>query len=192
MFKAVVGLGNFGEIYQNTRHNIGFRFIDFLGSKFDQSPWKHEKKLGVFIKKIEFKPGENLLLIKTDGFMNQTGTPLQKVCSFFKITSSEIVILCDDITLPLSRVKISEKPGTAGHNGVSDILSKIGPGFIRFRIGIDSKPFKSMDLADYVLGKFSPQELDILSKNEQNILNDLNLLLDKGVLYAMNSVNRKV
>ncbi|MDR2812812.1 MAG: aminoacyl-tRNA hydrolase [Puniceicoccales bacterium] len=189
-FRIVIGLGNQGACYENTRHNIGFMAIDYVAKTWGYVTWKHEKTMSVFFIKIP-REGGHLFLIKSDGLMNLSGIPIAKICSFYKIPSREVVVICDDISLDIGTVKITERVGTAGHNGVGSILEKIGPGFIRFRIGIGGKQHPAMDLADHVLSKFSPEDLELLTKKMPHISDSLKLLLDKGVLSAMNTVNRR-
>jgi PTH1 family peptidyl-tRNA hydrolase len=190
-FRVVVGLGNYGALYENTRHNIGFVAIDYFAKTLGYTVWKRERAASAFSIKIPQTEG-SLLLIKSAGFMNLSGMPVAKICSFYKIPSNEVVVICDDISLDIGDIKITERVGTAGHNGVSNILEKIGPGFIRFRIGIGRKPHPEMDLADHVLSKFSAEELEILAKKMPNIGDGLKLLLDKGVSNAMNNINRRI
>ncbi|MDR1590903.1 MAG: aminoacyl-tRNA hydrolase [Puniceicoccales bacterium] len=190
-FKAIVGLGNRGILYENTRHNIGFAAIDYFAHSLGYTTWKQERAMATFSIKIPQVEG-NLLLVKPTGFMNLSGTPVAKICSFYKIPSREVVIICDDISLDVGHIKITEQVGTAGHNGVKSILEKIGPGFVRFRIGIGGKQHPEMSLADHVLSKFSAEELEILAKKMPNIGDNLKLLLDKGVSSAMNSANRRI
>ncbi|MDR3317717.1 MAG: aminoacyl-tRNA hydrolase [Puniceicoccales bacterium] len=190
-FKVVVGLGNYGVLYEHTRHNMGFIVIDSFAKALGYEIWKREKGMSVFLMKIPQLDG-SLLLIKSSGYVNQSGGPVAKVCSFYKILSQEVIIICDDITLELGNVKITERQGTAGHNGVKDILEKIGPGFIRFRVGIGQKKYPEMGLTDHVLSRFDEGEGEILAKKMPNICNDLQLLLDKGILSAMNIVNRSI
>jgi PTH1 family peptidyl-tRNA hydrolase len=191
VFKLIVGLGNRGACYENTRHNIGFAAIDCFAQTQGHTVWRHEKAMSVFSIKIPQEDG-NLLLIKSDGFMNLSGVPVAKICSFYKIFSHEVVVICDDISLDVGALKITERAGTAGHNGVGSILEKIGLGFIRFRIGIGGKQHPAMDLADHVLSKFSAEELECLAKKMPNICDSLKLLLDKGVSSAMNIVNGQI
>jgi PTH1 family peptidyl-tRNA hydrolase len=190
-FKAIIGLGNHGNEYKNTRHNIGFEIIDAFAEKFPENNWENEKKFGASLKKIKLNNNQ-LILIKSLGFMNLSGRPLAKICSFYKILPQEIIVICDDFTIDLANVKLTERSGTAGHNGVASILECIGEGFVRFRVGIGQKPIKQMPLADYVLSKFSQDEINTIVKNKENILKNLNLLLDKGVFAAMNVINRKI
>jgi PTH1 family peptidyl-tRNA hydrolase len=190
-FKAIVGLGNPGIPYENTRHNMGYIVADNFVKTLGCGTWKHERALSASLLKIPWNDGQ-LLVIRADKFINLSGESVAKVCSFFKIKSAEVVVICDDITFDLGTIKITERPGTAGHNGVRNILEKIGPGFIRFRVGIGGKKHGAMDLGDHVLGKFSAEELEILAKKMPNICDNLKLLLDKGVLSAMNIANRSI
>jgi PTH1 family peptidyl-tRNA hydrolase len=191
MFKVVIGLGNWGTPYDRTRHNVGFVVVDAFVKNRGHSAWKLEKSLAAHLLKIPQEEGA-LLVAKSAGFMNCSGDPAQKVCSFFKIQSEEVVVVCDDITLELGQTKITERPGTAGHNGVRDILEKIGPGFIRFRIGVGGKKHDAMDLADHVLSRFTSSEMEILEKKMPSICENLQLLLDKGIADAMTVVNRSI
>ncbi|MDE6576312.1 MAG: aminoacyl-tRNA hydrolase [Opitutales bacterium] len=238
--KLVVGLGNYGVQYRDTRHNIGFKVVDAFVRAFGSAEWKHERVLSALIlksppphsipsldailrareleeqrrhtapkktvenpdspaesEKVVKKPKTLPLevpwiFMKSDGFMNNSGTPVAHVCHFFKILPENVVVVCDELTLPLGEVKITDRPGTAGHNGVRDILAKIGPGFTRFRVGIGAKTHPQMDLADYVLSGFNSKENDHLTHRLPEICADLKLLLDKGPVTAMNSTNRKV
>jgi PTH1 family peptidyl-tRNA hydrolase len=189
--KIIVGLGNRGALYENTRHNIGFITIDYFAKTLGYTSWKQEKIMSAFSIKIPQTNG-HLLLVKPNTFMNLSGIPVAKICSFYKIPSSEMIVICDDISLDVGTVKITERIGTAGHNGIKSILEKIGPGFIRFRIGVGGKRHPEMDLADHVLSKFSTEEVEILTKKMPNIGDNLKLLLDKGAPSAMNIVNRRI
>ena len=166
-FKAIIGLGNHGNEYKNTRHNIGFEIIDAFAENFSENNWENNKKFGAFLKKIQLNNSQ-IILIKSTGFMNLSGRPLAKVCAFYKILPQEIVVICDDFTIDLAHVKLTERSGTAGHNGVANILECIGEGFVRFRVGIGQKPIKQMPLSDYVLSKFSQDEIDTIVKNKEN------------------------
>ncbi|MDR2371940.1 MAG: aminoacyl-tRNA hydrolase [Puniceicoccales bacterium] len=190
-FKIIVGLGNRGVLYENTRHNIGFVAIDYFAKTLGYTTWKQEKIMSALAIKIPQTDGL-LLLVKPDTFMNSSGIPIAKICSFYKIPSSKVVVICDDISLDVGTTKITERVGTAGHNGIKSILEKIGPGFIRFRIGIGGKRHPEMDLVDHVLSKFSTEEVEILAKKMPSIGDNLKLLLDKGVSNAMNIANRRI
>ncbi|MDR2806717.1 MAG: aminoacyl-tRNA hydrolase [Puniceicoccales bacterium] len=190
-FRLVVGLGNPGKLYENTRHNIGFRSVDYFTQNFAEGSWRYERAMEASIFSLPQEEGR-LLFAKSSNFMNLSGISVAKICSFFKIPSAQVVVISDDVTLDLSRVKITERPGSAGHNGVKSILAKIGPGLVRFRIGIGRKHSSETALADHVLGIFDAQEEEILCKKMPCIARALKLLLDKGTLNAMNEVNRSL
>jgi PTH1 family peptidyl-tRNA hydrolase len=124
-------------------------------------------------------------------FMNGSGTSVIKLCSFYKIPPIRVVVIYDDIAFGVGDFRISGRAGTGGHNGVADVLEKIGAGFARYRIGVGGKIHRQMDLKDHVLSKFSDEELQILGSKMPEILDYLQLLLDKGAEYAMNLANRK-
>jgi len=185
----IVGLGNYGSEYTGTRHNVGSWIVDEFSKRYAPgSTWKHERPLSSYLIKVD----PSCLLIKSDGFMNNSGTPVSKVCRFFKVPATQLIVVCDEITLEVGDVKLTDRPGCAGHNGVRNILDTIGPGFVRFRVGVGQKKFPGMDLADHVLGKFTPDEQALLQNNMPDICNKLKLLLDKGISSAMNVINRKI
>lgn len=187
--RLIVGLGNPGKEYSETRHNTGAYIIDkFCG--YCNGIWKKEDKLKSNIALIK-KGSANIVLAKPETYVNDSGEAVQKICHFYKILSQNVVVICDDISFELGEFKITLRSGTAGHNGLIDILSKIGPGFVRFRIGVGAKKNKEIDLKDHVLGHFTDNEKHMINKMIPEILNDLQLLLDKGVEYSMNLTNRK-
>ncbi|MDR3273783.1 MAG: aminoacyl-tRNA hydrolase [Puniceicoccales bacterium] len=187
--KLLVGLGNPGKEYDRTRHNVGFCVLDrFCAAK--KGNWKLDKKLESELAIIKFG-NHNLILSKPTTFMNDSGRAVQKICKFFKILPTEVTVVCDDISFDFGEFKLAGRSGSAGHNGLADILEKFGPGFARFRIGVGAKKNKSMDLKDHVLGKFTDDEQKIIEAMMPEILSDLQLLLDKGLEYSMNLTNRR-
>ncbi|MDR0715299.1 MAG: aminoacyl-tRNA hydrolase [Puniceicoccales bacterium] len=187
--KLLVGLGNPGREYDGIRHNVVFCVLDrFCVTKGGN--WKLDKKLECELALIKSDNG-NLILSKPTTFVNESGRAVQKICRFFKINLSEVVIICDDISFDVGEFKLTGRSGSAGHNGLIDILSKLGPGFIRFRIGVGAKKNKAIDLKDHVLGKFTDEEQRIIELMMPKILYDLQLLLDKGLECSMNLTNRR-
>jgi PTH1 family peptidyl-tRNA hydrolase len=187
--KLLVGLGNPGKGYNSTRHNIGFYVLDkFCISKGEK--WRLDKKFESELAAVR-SGNAVLILSKPATFMNDSGRAVQKICQFFRIRPSEVVVVCDDISFELGEFKLTERSGSAGHNGLIDILSRLGPGFVRFRVGIGTKKNKSMDLKDYVLSNFTSDEQKIIELMLPEILSNLQLLLDKGLEYSMNLVNRR-
>ena len=151
----LVGLGNPGEKYESTRHNIGFSFLDSY-SKQIQCPildTKFDSYYGNFS-----KDGNKILLLKPQTFMNESGLAVKKAKNFFKINDENIIIIYDDLDLQVGQIKIKFSGGSGGHNGLNNIIEKIGSrDFWRLRVGID-KPQDREQTIEYVLGKPSPQE----------------------------------
>jgi PTH1 family peptidyl-tRNA hydrolase len=187
--KLLVGLGNPGREYDLTRHNIGFYILDkFCAGRGGK--WRLDRKLESELAMVRSTDG-NLILSKPTTFMNDSGRAVQRVCRFFRVRPSEVTVICDDISFEFGEFKLTGRSGSAGHNGLIDILSKLGPGFVRFRVGIGAKKHRSMDLKDHVLGKFTDGEQRVMESMLPEILSNLQLLLDKGLEYSMNLVNRR-
>ena len=185
----MIGLGNPGKDYIGTRHNIGADILDVFVNRLNLN-WSFDKKLNASLIKVLLH-GSMILLAKPATFMNDSGQSVSKICDFYKLLPAEVLVVCDDITIDVGNVKLVASEGTAGHNGVADVERCIGKGFSRYRIGVGCRANKQMDLKDHVLGKFSADEKSVLNSNLNNFIEDLNLVLDKGVEYAMNLINRK-
>ena len=108
-----------------------------------------------------------------------------------KLKPDQVCVIYDDINLPIGRIKLNENGGAGGHNGVQDIISRIGPNFKRFRVGIGAERSLETDLADFVLGNFTKEEKELLQKIQPEVYQGLRLMIDKGVNMAMNTINRK-
>ncbi len=185
--KILFGLCNSGAQYVNTRHNAGAivleRVADSYGAQFVKN-----KFCGASLAKIGVG-GSQTYLALCDGFMNESGVGVKKVMSFLKVSSSsEVAVVYDDITLPVGRFKVSVGGSSGGHNGVSDVMARIGNEFARIRIGIGAKPYKTMDLADYVLGKLPEDDVRAISSLDTDDCVDV--LLTQGVEKAQNLFNR--
>lgn len=156
--KLVVGLGNPGNEYNNTRHNIGFMFLDFI---LDDN-FLLNKKMNA----LEYDTiinGERVVFIKPLSYMNLSGEVVSKYLSFYKLSSNDLFVIQDDLDLPLSLYKVMFNHGDGGHNGIKDIIKNINTKeFMRLKIGISKN--KDMDTKDYVLGRFSKEDLDNLNK----------------------------
>ena len=185
----IAGLGNPGLKYRNTRHNVGFELADKIAVLFN-STWKSKTKFEAKIASVVY-PEKKLLLVKPQTFMNASGRSIKAILSYEKLPASSLLVIHDDITLELGRVKLSMQGSAGGHNGISDILDRVGPGFSRYRIGIGAKPGKEANLADHVLGKFSNNEQTVLADRHLTYLEHIKLIVDKGVSYAMNLINQR-
>ena len=158
--KMIVGLGNPGIEYNNTRHNIGFMVIDSYAKEYHIDKFR-EKFNGMYAK--VFRNGEYFILLKPLSFMNLSGNVVKRFASFYKIKPEDIFIIQDDMDLPIGKIKVKFKGSSGGHNGIKNIIDNLKTEiFPRLKVGI-SKDDK-LDAKDYVLGKFSQNDLTIIDK----------------------------
>lgn len=158
--KLIVGLGNPGKEYENTRHNVGFYFLDECSKKFDFS-FSKEKFGGIYGEKNI--NGEKIMFLKPQKYMNLSGDVIIKYVNFFKIKLQDILIICDDMHTDVGKIRLRYKGSSAGHNGLKNIENNLKTqDYKRIKIGISSNG--NADMKNYVLGKFSKQ--DILKINE--------------------------
>lgn len=186
---VVAGLGNPGVRYRHTRHNIGFDVVDRIALGAG-SAWKREARLDAEVAAV-FVAGAKIMLVKPTTYMNGSGRSLAAVLRYRKLQASNLLVIYDDITLDLGRAKLSHSGSAGGHNGVADVLERVGVGFSRYRIGIGAKPNKAMDLADYVLSTFSTSEKTLLADRTPTYLEQISLILEQGVEPAMNIINQR-
>ncbi len=190
-YRMIVGLGNPGSEYANTRHNIGFRVVDAFAAKHGADAWTKDRKQKGEIALLSSQKLGRQILVKPTTYMNESGVCVQKLCSYYKIPPEEVVVVYDEINLEVGEVKLSMTGSAGGHNGLADILGRIAPRFARIRVGIGGKPHKEMPLADYVLGKFSSDDETVVSANMDRYVESIELLLAHGPELAMNQINRK-
>lgn len=186
---VIVGLGNPGPNYRNTRHNVGFRLVEKMVSTLGAS-WKPESRFEAETAIAVFQ-GRKLLFVKPQTFMNSSGRSVGAILRYRKVTAESLLLIYDDITLDLGRVKLSRNQSAGGHNGVADTIAQVGPEFYRYRIGIGAKPEKSMDLAHYVLSQFTEDEQSLLVDRRSDGVEHLKLILDHGPDQAMNFINQR-
>ncbi|MCR4937367.1 MAG: aminoacyl-tRNA hydrolase [Lachnospiraceae bacterium] len=162
----VAGLGNPGRQYEGTRHNCGFEALDVLMKKYKVT--LTETRSGAFYGKCVIA-GQKTLLVKPQTFMNLSGDALQGLCAYYKIDpASELIVFCDDINLAPGLLRIRPKGSAGGHNGLKDIIKKLGTEeFTRIRIGVGEKP-SGWDLVDHVLGHFSKEDEALMEKAFEN------------------------
>lgn len=182
----VVGLGNSGTKYENTRHNAGFITIDRLA-----------EKLGVRIDRIKYKSlvttctiGESkVLLMKPSTYMNNSGLAVVEAMNFYKVRPENVIILFDDISLDIGKMRIRRKGSDGGHNGIKNIIFLSGSDqFPRIKIGVGHKPEK-WDLADWVLSRFSEAELKSLTETADKACDAVSLMINGQTDKAMNLYN---
>ena len=165
--KLVVGLGNPGCEYENTRHNIGFQLLDYIAKEKDIE-FLRNKFNGVY-SELSIN-GEKVILLKPLSYMNLSGGVVEKYVSFYKIDLSDILVIQDDLDMNFGRVKIVYDSSSGGHNGIKDIERCLGSKkYARLKIGIANNKF--IDTKDYVLGKFTEEERKILLSVDKNLVN---------------------
>lgn len=184
----VAGLGNPGREYENTRHNAGFLTLDAVADK-----------CGADIKKLKYKSllcdaeigGRHVLLMKPQTFMNLSGQAVVEAMRFYKLPPERTIIVFDDISLEPGKLRIRRKGSDGGHNGMKNIIYLSGSDqFPRIKIGVGKKPNPNWDLADWVLSRFTPAELQELRKAVGHAADALSLMVGGGIDKAMNLYNR--
>ena len=162
--QIIVGLGNYAKKYDLTRHNFGFDLIDKLSLKYNFSSFL-DKFDGLFAKGVI--ANKECILFKPAKFMNNSGVPIQKLMNFFKININNLIIIHDDIDFELGKIKIKIGGGNGGHNGLKSIDNAISSDYKRLRLGIGRPQNSNIEIADYVLQKFSNNEL----KKAEEVIN---------------------
>lgn len=185
----IVGLGNPGKKYEGTRHNMGFDVIDYLIEKYNvpQGGIKFNAMYGKGI-----IGGQRVILAKPLSFMNLSGGPVGDLANYFKIDSeTELIVIYDDIDLDPGQIRIRVKGSAGGHNGIKDIIKRLGTDkFLRIKVGVGAKP-KDWDLADYVLGHFTDSERKIVDEAIKKAGDAVDKMIAYGAEAAMNEYNRK-
>ncbi len=181
--RLVIGLGNPGAEYNRTRHNVGFDVVDLLASEWGLA-WQHSKSWQALWAK-----GEKAILVKPTSYMNRSGESLSAVAGFYKIEPAEILVVLDDMTLELGRLRLRPEGGTGGHNGLESVIVHLGTEAVpRLRFGIGAAP--SAGAVDYVLGRFFEEETPVVEKAVVRAADAVKCAIDNGVLSAMNLFNK--
>lgn len=182
----IVGLGNIGKEYECTHHNIGFMVLDEV-AKANNLEFKLEKKHQAFVAEYIYK-GEKHLLVKPTTYMNNSGISVRSIIDYYKKTNEDVLIIYDDLDLPLGQIRIRKNGSAGGHNGIKSIIAHLNTQeFSRVRIGI--KKEKEMDTINYVLSKFSKKELDVLKPTLELMPRMIDDFLTNGTNYIMNHYN---
>jgi PTH1 family peptidyl-tRNA hydrolase len=181
----LVGLGNFGKEYENTRHNYGFLLIDKIISRYNLDYFGKKFKSDCYQGTINEK---KVFVIKPNTFMNLSGHALQEVIKFFKISLGEIIVFHDDLDIEIGRVKYKIGGGSGGHNGLKSIDENIGKDYARVRLGIGKPLDLRYEIAEYVLAKFSSDELKIVDKINQKIVDNILYLINGDSVNFLNKI----
>lgn len=186
--KLIVGLGNPGPKYANTRHNIGFVVLDRLAERLN-AVFSREKYKGLV---AEARAGnEKLLLLKPQTYMNLSGESVAQAARNNAPSRGDVIVVYDDVALPLGRLRIRKEGSSGGHNGLRSIIASLGgQDFPRLRIGIGSEQ-EGRDLSSHVLGSFTPGERMRMDEAVDRVVDALQTLLRDGIDHAMNEYNRQ-
>jgi len=183
----IVGLGNPGRQYENTRHNTGFLCLDYIAGE-----------LGVRVNRVKFKSavgeatiaGHRCLLMKPSTFMNLSGQAVTEAMRFYKIPPEKVILLFDDISLDVGAMRIRRKGSDGGQNGVKNIIYLSGSdAFPRVKVGIGHKPHPEYDLKDWVLSRFSDRDIKQLTELMPNVKDAVELIVKGDIDEAMNRYN---
>jgi PTH1 family peptidyl-tRNA hydrolase len=184
--KLVVGLGNPGPKYEGTRHNIGYAVVEYLTAGPGVGRWRSRFE-GLVADAVEGT--EQVLLLKPETFMNLSGRSVRAAMDFYKLTPTDLLVVCDDIALPLGKVRVRSKGSHGGQNGLRNIQDHLGtPDYPRLRIGVGS-PGEYQDAADYVLSRYKPAERAIVEEAVAGGANAVLMWVRKGIDACMNQVN---
>jgi PTH1 family peptidyl-tRNA hydrolase len=186
----IAGLGNPGREYAGTRHNLGFTVVEALASA-EGLKWRQSSRFEAAVARWDVAPGVTRLLVKPSTFMNDSGRPLRALLEFHKAAVGDLIVAYDDLTIDTGLVKVSVRGSAGGHNGVASLLEHLGSGFVRYRLGISEPRPAGMDLKDYVLGKFSNEQTQLIDQKLTTFVDGLRLLITRGPAEAMNLLNRR-
>jgi len=186
----IVGLGNPGIKYKRTRHNMGFRVLDEFQKKNNFPDFKFSKKFNALISKKNAGK-EKIILAKPKTFMNNSGQTVKKLSTYYSPPTISLIVVHDDIDLPLGKIRISKKRGSAGHKGVESIIKESGSkNFIRLRIGVRNQESEVKNRWKFVLKNFTKEEEKIVEKITKKSCSALKMILSKGLEKAMNEFNK--
>lgn len=181
---VIAGLGNPGMEYMNTRHNVGFNAIDLIADMYN-----------IKVDRVKFKgvcgegniKGEKIMLLKPTTYMNLSGESLRSLMDFYKLESNQIIVIYDDISLPIGRLRVKEKGSAGGHNGIKSIINHLGTDvFARIKIGVGAP---KGNLVNHVLGKFTKEEENILKDVLKVVVQAAERIVEDSPEKAMNEFN---
>ncbi|MDD3587008.1 MAG: aminoacyl-tRNA hydrolase [Thermoguttaceae bacterium] len=184
--RIVVGLGNPGPQYKGTRHNVGFMVLAELAKRHAQGKARDKFQAQIYESKCA---GQNTLLLCPTTYMNLSGQSVAAAASFYKLEPEHILVVCDDLDLPVGRLRLREKGSSGGQKGLKSITERLGTdSFARLRVGI-GRPDPGMDAADYVLSTFRPDEKKTMADSLVNAVEAVECWLAEGMTTAMNRFN---
>ena len=185
--KLIVGLGNPGDEYRETRHNVGFQIVDRLIGELRAPRTRRVQRSDLT---VASRRGRRVLCLKPGQYMNNSGPPTAAVAKEYQVSSEDILVVHDDLDLPAGRIRLRRGGSSGGHRGIESLISSIGVGFHRLRVGIDHPaPGRRGDVVDYVLEPFTAAEEEALEWARQRAGRASLRWLDRGLTEAMNEFN---
>ena len=188
--KLVAGLGNPGPQYRGTRHNVGFEVIDLLASRHSQGAWSLTKFDALAVRWRRPAAGEDVWLMKPQTFMNLSGQAVGDMARYYDVALSDLLIVCDDVNLPLGRLRARGSGTEGGHNGLKSVAAHLGSiDYPRLRVGVGRGEVRR-DLADHVLARFEPDEMSGIESAVARAADAVEAWLVDGLPAMMNAFNR--
>lgn len=186
----VVGLGNPGPRYAETRHNVGAMVVERAVERAGGGPWREKFSARVAPFSCDGSP---LLALLPQTYMNESGRSVQPCAAFYKVEPGSVVVVHDELDLPLGELRLKQGGGDAGHRGLGSVTRHLGPDYVRLRVGIGRPPpeFRG-DVADFVLQAFAPHERATLEEVLARSVEAISLLVGRGLPAAMNVINQRV
>ncbi|WP_141434182.1 aminoacyl-tRNA hydrolase [Bacillus sp. 03113] len=185
--KLIVGLGNPGKQYEKTRHNIGFEVVDALSENW-RIPLNQGKFKGII--GMGLVNGEKVILLKPLTYMNLSGESIRAVIDYYDLEQEDLLVIYDDLDLPVGKIRLRQKGSAGGHNGIKSTIAHLGSQqFNRIRIGID-RPLTGIKVPDYVLGRFTKEEQNVMANAVIKSTEACNQWLDEPFLQVMNKYNQ--
>ena len=181
--KIIVGLGNPGTEYSTTRHNVGFLAVEELAKRWGLDVWRNRNEALV----AEYRGGaEPVLLVKPQTYMNLSGVAVGELVRWYKLTPADVIVIYDDLDLPVGKLRLRPQGGSGGHKGIESLLVHLGTeAFSRIRVGI-GRPPAGWETANYVLGRFSPEEAPLMAETLVKAAEAVEYILKHGFTKAMN------
>jgi PTH1 family peptidyl-tRNA hydrolase len=191
MFPSLVaGLGNPGREYESTRHNLGVVVLEAFARRH-RLAWRRAPQFEGEVARWDLPEGSPCWLVKPLTFMNECGRSVSAMARYYRVETREFVAVYDDLTIDFGLVKVTVGGSAGGHNGVASLIAHLGAGFARYRLGIGPKSPPQLELADFVLGRFPPEQQTAIQEKLESYVLGLELLLTRGIEPAMNQLNRR-
>lgn len=184
--KLIVGLGNPGQEYSQTRHNVGFMAVDELAKRWAITSWRSKFDAAI----AEYRGDEPVILVKPQTYMNLSGTAVGALMRWHKLSVEDIIVIYDDLDLPPGKMRIRGQGGAGGHRGIESLLVHLGKdAFARIRIGI-GRPPQGWETANYVLGRFTNEEQPLVAETIVKSAEAVECILKQGLIKAMNQYSK--